>query len=489
MALEMILSGQYMAPTLNGEFYYEKPPLFNWILIGSFKLFGSYSLFALRFPVVLFVLLYAFAIFRLLRSHIGSKQAWLVAIATITCGRILFYDSFLGLMDIGLGALVFVQFMVFYHFGIQRRYLSLFLISYALTAIGYLLKGLPSVVFQFFSILAWAVYIRDWKFLFHRYNFLGLLLLIVPVAGYYALYLQANPGSLNTVVEYTIHQSSQRTVTDYGWLATLKAILRFPLDNLYHFAPWTLLLLLLFLPRHSKALWRDSFGRFAVLIVLLNIWVYWSSPGNQPRYLFMFLPFLFYMGISAYFRAGEFWRLLTERVFLVVMSILVLAPLAVFFLPENMDLPKGATGIALLLFLLLAVITALAWRHRAQRLVLLGCFLLVLRIGFNAYVLPFKSERGRQWAKGAVMAAEITKGNPLYVLKPDYCHDGTSFIISSMRGEILELRDEAEPGAYYLIDHVSFDPERFESILRFGTEGSDRDLHLARLLDQEPKPL
>ena len=30
VALEMKLSGNYITPTLNGEFYYNKPPLYNW---------------------------------------------------------------------------------------------------------------------------------------------------------------------------------------------------------------------------------------------------------------------------------------------------------------------------------------------------------------------------------------------------------------------------------------------------------------------------
>jgi len=41
VALEMKLSGNYITPTLHGEFYYNKPPLFNWILLGYFKLLGQ----------------------------------------------------------------------------------------------------------------------------------------------------------------------------------------------------------------------------------------------------------------------------------------------------------------------------------------------------------------------------------------------------------------------------------------------------------------
>src|SRR6056297_2475753 len=172
VALEMILKNEYLAPTLNGEFYYQKPPLFNWILVASFKLFDSYSAFALRFPVVLFTLGFAWSIVAFLKPIMGSKKAWLVMAATITSGRILFYDSFLSLIDIGLAVLVFVNFMLFYVLGRQKRYFTLFALTYLLVAVGYMMKGLPSLVFQFFTIVAYAVYIKDWKFVFHKYNFL-----------------------------------------------------------------------------------------------------------------------------------------------------------------------------------------------------------------------------------------------------------------------------------------------------------------------------
>ena len=32
VALEMILSGNYSVPTIGGEYYYNKPPFYNWIL-------------------------------------------------------------------------------------------------------------------------------------------------------------------------------------------------------------------------------------------------------------------------------------------------------------------------------------------------------------------------------------------------------------------------------------------------------------------------
>ena len=43
VALEMRLSGNYMAPTMNGEWYYNKPPLFKWIRLGYYQVFGVWE--------------------------------------------------------------------------------------------------------------------------------------------------------------------------------------------------------------------------------------------------------------------------------------------------------------------------------------------------------------------------------------------------------------------------------------------------------------
>jgi 4-amino-4-deoxy-L-arabinose transferase-like glycosyltransferase len=481
VALEMMLKDEYLAPTLNGVFYYEKPPLFNWLLALSFKAFGNYSLFAFRFPVVVFVLLFAVSIVMMLKPVMGTKKAWAVMVASIACGRILFYDSFLGLMDIGLGLLVFVNFMLFFRLGRDRRYFLLFAATYSIMAVGYLMKGLPSVVFQFFTIIAWAIYIRDWKFIFHKYNFVGTLFFLVPVGLYYYFYLQVNPDSFATMVEYTIHQSSQRTVTDYGIWPTIVAILKFPFDNLYHFAPWTILLFALFSKKARRTVWQNDFTRFALIAIALNIWVYWTSPGNQPRYLFAFVPLIFAAAVEAYSVLAAKGKKTIEYSLLVVMALLVLLPIVLMFMPERLPSLHMQTFKLLLLSMAMAFCVKKYWEHPAQRLLLLGVFLLVVRIGFNWFVLPFKDEQGRIWMQKAIEVTTIVGENELYVLAPNYCHNGTSFVISSMRGQVLRVAQEPEQGVYYIMDDVSYDHDRFVSLLNFGTRGTQRTLHLVRL--------
>ena len=90
VALEMDLSGNWITPTLHGEYYYNKPPLFNWLLSLFFPWMG-YNEFTSRLVNVLCLWGFTATIFGLLRKEMGSKQAFLIALATFTCGRILFF--------------------------------------------------------------------------------------------------------------------------------------------------------------------------------------------------------------------------------------------------------------------------------------------------------------------------------------------------------------------------------------------------------------
>jgi len=481
VALEMILKNEYLAPTLNGEFYYQKPPLFNWILVASFKLFGSYSAFALRFPIVIFTLAFAWSIVAFLKPIMGSKKAWLVMAATITSGRILFYDSFLSLIDIGLAVLVFVNFMLFYVLGRQKRYFTLFALTYLLVAVGYMMKGLPSLVFQFFTIVAYAVYIKDWKFVFHKYNFLCTLIFIIPVGAYYYFYEKVNPGSFATIMDYTWFQSSQRTAAEHGIGETLLSLITFPLENMYHFAPWTLLLLALFGKGVVRKLWRDDFMRFVILVFAFNIWVYWTSPGIYPRYLFMFCPLFFAVLIQAYSSTGDKLRKWIDRILLTVLILSAFTPFAIWFAPVSIEEISLVALKVVALFLSLAAMAFLFWKQKSHRLILLGISLLIIRIGFNWFVLPFKVERGIGYAALTERVIELTANDELYVLRPSHIHDANSFMIERERGEILELRDTPEPDVFYIMIQSHYNPETYESFISFKTRGTPETLHLVKM--------
>ncbi len=478
IALEMLINDEYIAPTVNGLFYFNKPPLYNWNIALSFKLFGEASLFALRFPVVVAIFIYGFVITKFIGKATSNRLAWLVAIATVTSGRILFYDSFLGLIDIAFSLVIFTNFMLFYHLGKAKKYFRLFALTYFLSAIAYLMKGLPPIVFQGFTVMAYAVYLKDWRFLFHKYHFLGILFFIVPVGLYYFAYLQVNPQPLSDLFLTLWEESSKRTVTDHGIFESIKSVFLFPLENFYHFAPWTVLIVFLFKKGAFKSLWGHDFYRFLILVFGLNIIVYWTSPGVHPRYLFMFLPLLFALLFKLESDGSPKVRHVVQMLLFGIMVLGSIGPWVAWTTIVELEIPS--TMIKVTLWSLgMGAVALTFFRYKEHRWVLLGIFLLVVRVGFNWFVLPNRDEKGARFAKAADKVVELTSGEPLYILEPNYCHSATSFMIERKRGEILETRPDAMEDAYYIAVESS-DLQDFEELLRFGTRGTDLKLVLIK---------
>ena len=100
VAFEMIKSDNYIVPTIWGDFYYRKPPLYNWLIVAAFEATGSYSEFVLRLPSVIPLLFFIPVIYWVSHKEIGQRAAWLAGFAFVLSGRMITRDSMLGHIDI-----------------------------------------------------------------------------------------------------------------------------------------------------------------------------------------------------------------------------------------------------------------------------------------------------------------------------------------------------------------------------------------------------
>ena len=148
VAFEMKLSGNYIVPTFNGEEYFNKPPLFNWFILGMSNLFGYFGEWPSRLTTLFFLAAFAVTCYFAGRKYFDKLAGLTLALMVITCGRILVWDSMLGLIDICFSWIVYLNFLVLYHFGKAGRWKAFFIYSYLLFSIAFLLKGLPAAVLQ-----------------------------------------------------------------------------------------------------------------------------------------------------------------------------------------------------------------------------------------------------------------------------------------------------------------------------------------------------
>jgi 4-amino-4-deoxy-L-arabinose transferase-like glycosyltransferase len=481
VALEMHYSGHFFAPTLQGLPYYNKPPLFNWLLVALFRLTGRQDEFILRLPTIAALLLYAAALWRVLRPQLGSRLAFTVALAFATTGRVLFYDSFLGLIDLWHAGLTWLGFMAVWYLGQRGQWTRLFVLTYALTAVGFLLKGLPSVVFQGLALLVYCLDTRQWRRLFSWQHVLGVSVMLSILGVYFFIYSQHN--SLEVALATLWSQSSQRTVAAQPLADSIQYVLLFPFDFIKHFLPWTLLVLSLLVPGARRAIAKQPFLRYNALLFLAILPVYWLSPATIPRYLFMLVPLGLTVVIALY---AQYWpaqpkpiRLLDGLLLglLVASTLLVLAPpllrlaAALGLVPTaELAMLRGVPDswlLSLALFVPLALGAYLFWRLADYRLLVLGYYLLVLRLAFDIFIFPARMQTSPEvkYRTEAIRVGRETKGRPLVLYPIGGPLDNVeAFYIARERGQTLTFAPlPLRPHTLYVAD------ERYLHGLRYRT--------------------
>ncbi len=236
---EMIATGDYITPHLNGAVYFEKPPLLYWANALSMRVFGE-TPFAARLPTRLAAVGTALLLVVGLGATAAGAWGWWAAAAFLSCplvfalGRVNLTD---GVLSFTL-ALTFFAVRAFVRAREEGRSATgaLVLIG-AGAALATLSKGLIGVVFPGLVFLLWVALVGRWR----RVRELLLspapvvfLLLAVP---WFVLVEQRNPGFWRF---FFVHEHLARFATAEA--SRPGPIYYFVGVVLVGFLPWTFLL-------------------------------------------------------------------------------------------------------------------------------------------------------------------------------------------------------------------------------------------------------
>lgn len=486
VALEMDLSGNYITPKMFGEYYYNKPPLYNWILLGFSKIYGQSNEFISRLPTVIFLLAYAATIYHFSRKYFSKRVAFINAFALITCGRILFYDSFLGLIDICFSWTIYSMFMVVYHRWKAGQFYQLFGFAYALTAMAFLMKGLPAIVFLGTTLLAHFIYQKQFKKLFLPAHFFGMGVFVAIVGSYYFAYHQYN--DLGIVFNTLFVESAKRTPVEYGFLDTFLHLFSFPFEMVFHFLPWSFLVIYLFQKKLKTRLQEHPFIAYNALIFATTIPLYWISVEVYPRYLFMHVPLIFsvFFYLHEQQKTAPNWQFnLIEKSFSILKIIAPIAILALPFFVENVkEVPYFYLKISAV-FLAALALTVFHFYKKSNSFLTLIALLLVLRIGFDWFILPSreKVERTTVCRDSAKAAGQNFKNKTLYILKDELgWNPATGYYITNERQQILTKEfEKRDTNALYIFSQHVVDWGNFEALQKIDVKYENINMYVGRL--------
>src|SRR6185369_2687816 len=94
-AVTMLQTGNYIVPQIGSEPYLRKPPLVNWLVAGSFKLFRVHNEWAARLPSVVAVLVVALGFVGVTQGALGPNGSlaaamfWLTNFGLLEKGRLI----------------------------------------------------------------------------------------------------------------------------------------------------------------------------------------------------------------------------------------------------------------------------------------------------------------------------------------------------------------------------------------------------------------
>ncbi len=333
VAMEMIFSGDFLKPQLNGWPYYNKPPLFSWVLAVFMKVFNSFDEWVVRLPGLLAFVITGGLIFRVSASRMNAQAALFGSLFFLTGGEILFYGLVMaGQIDLFFTLLTFLQMMTLYLGlvgapGGQARYL---LWSAFFLALGTLTKGLPSIAFHVLTLLGWAIANRSLKPLWKWEHLAGMVIWLFVVGGYFFWYHHSG-GEAWIYLINLYKEASQKSGLEGSWSDVVQNFIEFPFLFLKSMLPWSIMLVLLFLKRIRNTLWKHSLGKFSLVFIGANILLYWSANYISLRYIYPFLPFLAII-LGLVVDHGFRWRPMRLLHYLVLLLI-ILPPLGFAAIP------------------------------------------------------------------------------------------------------------------------------------------------------------
>ena len=174
---EMIIYSDFLSPRIYGEYWYDKPPMYYWLVAASFTLFGAGE-FAARFPSALLSLVTIILVY-FAGSKVIGKRGGIIAAFVLATSIEFFYLGKAAVTDITLNLFLTASLLSF----IRNKYYLFYLFA----GLATLTKGPIGLFFPAVIVFLYLLLTRNLQRLKTMKIFSGTLLFAAVAIPWYAI--------------------------------------------------------------------------------------------------------------------------------------------------------------------------------------------------------------------------------------------------------------------------------------------------------------
>lgn len=307
IALEMYFSGDYLQPTINGEEYYRKPPLYNALMAFFFHLFNEQGEWVVRLITTISFLLWPLLLFFITKNELGHKTALVASVFLGISFDTYFFYSRLAEIDIFYSVVSLPIFLWSWKWARNSSKWKFFVIVPIYGSFTFFIKGAPALPFTLISMISMAFFYWGKHAVTWKWSVSFVLFIFTPILYflYMDTYTESNVSKyLNTLFFESAGRADAESLNTF-----LVHLLKFPLHVFLILLPASFVLFGLVKNPLSKS---SDFRALSVLFIL-NFALYWLVEGARVRYIYPLIPLAF-LAISKLFTEWNWHKWLGKQV-------------------------------------------------------------------------------------------------------------------------------------------------------------------------------
>lgn len=277
VAWEMLRSGHWLVPTLDGLPFFHKPPLFYWLTSAALSV-GGLNVWAARASAILAATCATFACYRFVTRWQGARSARLATVA-LAAQTFWYLGAQFANMDMLVAGCITVTIVLLAHAALSLeaggRFRSALIGAWLAAGLGVLAKGLIGFVLPAMVVGLWLIALGRWRTMLRLLSLPGIVLMLGVCAPWFIAVDRQFPGFMHY---FFVTQHFDRFAK--SGFNNVQPVWFYPVVILVFSLPWWPWLLRSL--RLAPAAAPDKAIRLLLLIWVVAIVGFFSIPRSKP---------------------------------------------------------------------------------------------------------------------------------------------------------------------------------------------------------------